>query len=190
MTPFDPFDLAAVRSADEGTLEFNRRLLVQNGEAGCEPVIDELSHRALPIIVAEARRRADAKGLGREQLMRAVEEAATNLQMRLRSAERLDPIGELAKTLAGEAVDARAPEPPEPPRLVSRRPDLRPVEPTPEQLDESMPEEVDEPSEPTPEPADEPPAPPSPRAETDRVNDKLGDELRRNRIKRNDPENS
>lgn len=171
MTPFDPFDLPALGRADDRTLELHRRLLVQNAEAGREPVIDELCQRALPTIVAEARRRADEKGLGREQLMHAVEETAANLQMRLRSAERLDLITELAKTLAGEAVDARAPEPPEPPRLVSRPPDLRAVE--------AATEEVDEQSE-----------PPSPRGYSDAVNDKLSDELRRNRIKRNDPENS
>ncbi|HEX8105792.1 MAG TPA: hypothetical protein VF533_24465 [Solirubrobacteraceae bacterium] len=177
--PFDPFDLGALRRLDEHTLERRRRLLVQNAEDGREPVIDELCRRALPIIVTEARRRAEEKSLGREQLMRAVEEAVTNLQMRLRNPQRLGPIGEVAATLAGEAVDARAPELPEAPRLVSRRPDLRPVERVPDEGEESSPPaagRVDEASE--------------QREDSDPINDKLNDELRGNRIKRNDPENS
>lgn len=161
MNPFDPFDLPALHRLDERALELHRHLLVENAEAGREPVIDVMCERALPVIVEEVTRLAVDKRLAREQTMRAVEETATTLQMRLRCAERLAPVTELAKALAAEAVDARTPKSTKPPRLAPRRPDLRRVESPREQAPAGA-----------------------------ELNEQLGRALRRNQIKRNNPENS
>lgn len=125
MNPFDSRDPAALAHADERSLELLRHELVLNCDDGREPVIDELLRRGAAMISTETWQLGRARGLARAQIIAAGEEAVVKLALRLRAPRRLNAITPLARELAADAIHQRAPGPEQPPRLVSRPPELR-----------------------------------------------------------------
>jgi hypothetical protein len=127
MTAFESFDPGWLARVDERALELARYEFVINCDDRREAVIDEMTHRAVPLIGGETARLGRAQGLSKRQILQASEEAATNLAMRLRRPEPLATVTSLAHQLAAAAIKARLPEPEQPSQLVSREPELREI---------------------------------------------------------------
>jgi hypothetical protein len=124
MNPFESRDPAALARADERSLELLRLELVLSCNDDRESVIDELVRRGTAAISTETSRLGRARGLARQQVISAAEQAAVTLAMRLRIPHPLKTVTLLARELAGEAIQERAPESQPPPRMVSRPPEL------------------------------------------------------------------
>jgi hypothetical protein len=166
MSSFESFDPLSLRRLDDYTLELRRYEFVINMDDRREQVIHEMLGRGIHRISIETGRLGKAAGLSSEQIGSAAEEAGVTLWMRLLTPERLKPLDVLALELSTEAVAARTPKPQAPPTLTDRPPDLRVVHTDPSPAAEADP----------------------PRANPLRsIEQLLAAELRRKRIRPNDP---
>jgi hypothetical protein len=128
MEHFDRHDEQAVRRLDDVALEEVRVQMIANGDGRLDVVIRELVLRAVRVIESVCRTRGDDRGLSREQILKAIDDASVRLMLRLARPDRQPAVPALAAEIAAACVDAQTPAPPTPPRLAPRRPELRVVE--------------------------------------------------------------
>ncbi len=124
----DRLDEAALRRLNDMQLESLRYRLLSEGDVRYEHAAEHLLVRGIAAVERVARELCEMRGVGREQLTKAVVDASLRLQMRLAREEKLPSVESLAGQLATQCVDALGPEPTQPPRLASRPPQLRSIE--------------------------------------------------------------
>jgi hypothetical protein len=128
MEHFDPHDEFALRRLDDLSLEELRMQTAVGRDGNLELVIRELVLRAVRVIESVCRTRGEDRGLTREQILRATDDASVRLLLRLKRADRQGAITAVAAEIAAACVDAQTPAESTPPRLASRRPQLKVAE--------------------------------------------------------------
>lgn len=121
-------DEAALRRFDDLQLESVRYYLLRTGDQRYQHAAEHLLVRGIAAIERIARELCEMRGIGAEQLSKAVVDASVRLQLRLTREEKLPSIKTLAARFASQSVDALAPVPEDRPRLASRPPRLRTIE--------------------------------------------------------------
>lgn len=134
MERFDRHDELALRRLDDLALEEIRVQMVPSRDDNLDFVVRELVLRAVRAIESVCRTRGAARGLSREQVLKAIDDASVRLLLRLQRHDRQPPVTALAAEIAAACVDAQTPAPPAPPRLAPRRPQLRLAD----QLDDAL----------------------------------------------------
>ena len=125
MGTFNQPEIQRLTALDDSQLEAVRIQVLDFDDDRIEQVIRLLVMRALPILEWVARSRGTDRGLGRAEVVAAIEDATARLLIALSRDEHQRPIRAMAAGLAAECVDAQVPRPPQPPRLAPRTPELR-----------------------------------------------------------------
>jgi hypothetical protein len=121
-----PHDDRALRRLDEAELEVLRLRTLRDGDYDrYAQVLNHLVSRALPVVEQVCRRRGAELGLVLADIRLVIEDTWAQLLMRLRREEPLPPVAGIAADIAARTVERQIARPPSPPRLASRRPDLR-----------------------------------------------------------------
>lgn len=128
MSQFDSHEEAALARLDDIGLEVLRLSALRSGDERFEAIHRHLCVRGAATIAEICEQRGTQRGLLRNQIMSAIDEAGAQLPLRLAREEKLPSVRAIATDLAVKAIDARKPKDPKPPKLVPRRPDLRIVE--------------------------------------------------------------
>jgi hypothetical protein len=118
-------DELALRRLDDLALEEVRVQMVASDDSRLDIIIRELVLRAVRTIESVCRTRGDDRGLSREQVLKAIDDASVRLLLRLTRPDRQPAVSAVAAELAATCVDAQAPAATVPPRLAPRRPELR-----------------------------------------------------------------
>lgn len=134
MEHFDRHDETAIRRLDDLGLEELRVQMVADSDGRLDVVIRELVLRAVRVIESVCRTRGTARGLARERVLRAIDDASVRLLLRLKCPDRQPAVTAVAAEIAAASVDAQTPGTHPPPRLAPPRPELRVAE----QLDEAL----------------------------------------------------
>lgn len=127
MENFDPHDELALRRLDDLALEEVRVQMVSDHDSRLDVVIRELVLRALRVIGSVCGARGEDRGLSRQQILKAIEDASGRLLLRLARPDRQPAVTAVAAEIAGECVAAQVPETPAPSRLATPQPTLRVV---------------------------------------------------------------
>ena len=85
-------------------------------------VIRELVLRAVRVIESVCRARGTDRGLSREQILKAIDDASVRVLLRLNRPDRQPAVTAVAAEIAAACVDAQTPAAPAQPRLAPRRP--------------------------------------------------------------------
>ena len=117
-------DELAFRRLDDLALEEVRVQMVADGDGCLELVIRVLVLRAVRAIESVCRTRGADRGLSREQVLKAIDDASVRLLLRLNRPDRQPAVTAVAAEIAAACVDAQTPAAPAPPRLAPRRPQL------------------------------------------------------------------
>ncbi|HEX3853856.1 MAG TPA: hypothetical protein VHW01_22990 [Polyangiaceae bacterium] len=125
MEHFDSHEEPAIRRLDDLALEELRVQMVSDSDARLDVVIRELVLRAVRVIESVSRTRGAARGLAREQILKAIDDASVRLLLRLKRPDRQRAVTAVAAEIAAACVDAQTPETPAAPRLAPPRPELR-----------------------------------------------------------------
>jgi hypothetical protein len=125
MEQFDRHDEPAIRRLDDHPLEELRVQMVADNDGRLDVVIRELVLRAVRVIESVSRTRGNDRGLAREQILKAIDDASVRLLLRLKRPDRQPAVTAVAAEIAAACVDAQTPETPAPPRLAPPRPELR-----------------------------------------------------------------
>jgi len=128
MEHFDRHDEHALRRLDDWALEEVRVQMVADGDGRLDVVIRELVLRAVRVTESVCRTRGTNRGLSREQVLHAIDDASVRLLLRLKRPDRQPAVSAVAAEIAAGCVDAQTPAAPAPPRLAPRRPQLRVAE--------------------------------------------------------------
>ena len=115
----------ALRRLDDLALEAVRVQMVGYGDGRLDLVIRELVMRAVRVIESVCRTRGNERGLSRDQILKSVDDASVRLLLRLKRPDHQAPVTAVAAEIAAACVHAQQPAAPAPPRLASRRPELR-----------------------------------------------------------------
>lgn len=121
-------DELALRRLDDLALEEVRVEMIADDDSRLDLVIRELVLRAVRTIESVCRTRGADRGLAREQVVKAIDDASVRLLMRLMRPDRQPAVTAVAAEIAADCVDAQTPQEPTPPRLAPRRPQLRVAE--------------------------------------------------------------
>ncbi len=125
MAHFDTNDEHAFRRLEDAQLETFRADMITNGDARLELVIRVLILRAVPVIERVCRKRGRGRGLTDTQIRKAIDDASVRTLLRLKRPDRQPAVTAIAAEIATACVDAQEPQSATPPRLASRRPELR-----------------------------------------------------------------
>lgn len=128
MEPFDRPEEHAFRRLDDIELEAVRVQMIADGDSRLDLVIRELVLRAVRVIESVCRTRGTDRGLSRDQILKSIDDASVRLLLRLKRPDRQPPVTAVAAEIAAACVSTHEPAPPVPPRLASRRPELRVAE--------------------------------------------------------------
>lgn len=134
MYNFDRNHERALHRLDDLALEEIRVSMLADGDERVDVIIRELALRAVAAIESVCRTRGSHRGLPAAQIERSIDDATARLLLRLGRPERQPPVTALAAQLAAACVEAQTPAPPTPPRLASRRPELRLADPVEDAL--------------------------------------------------------
>jgi hypothetical protein len=128
MEHFDRHDEHAFRRLYDLALEEVRVQMLTEGDGRLDVVIRELVLRAVRVIESVCRTRGTDRGLSREQILKAIDDASVRLLLRLKRYDRQPAVTAVAAEIAAACIDAQTPAAPAPPRLAPRRPQLRVAE--------------------------------------------------------------
>jgi hypothetical protein len=128
MPNFDRNDERALRQLDDDQLETLRGEMLAARDPRMESVVRVLAFRAVPVIESVSRKRGEERGLSRQQMLRVIDDASYRLMLRLRRPDRQPAVSSIAAEIATACADAQVPQPESPPKLASRRPELRVAE--------------------------------------------------------------
>src|SRR4051794_20135160 len=118
-------DDLALRRLDDLALEEVRVQMVADSDSRLDLVIRELVLRAVRTIESVCRTRGDDRGLSREQVLKAIDDASVRVLLRLERPDRQPAVSAVAAEIAADCVSAQEPAAPAPPRLAPRRAQLR-----------------------------------------------------------------
>ena len=125
MARFDSHDEQAFRHLDDAELEIVRVEMIADRDERLELVIRALILRAVPVIERVCRRRGSDRGLTATQIQKAIEDASARVLLRLARPDHQPAVSAVAVEIATACVEAQEARSPAPPRLASRRPELR-----------------------------------------------------------------
>lgn len=128
MEHFDRHNEHGFRRLDDVELEAVRVQMIADGDSRLEVVIRELVLRAVRVIESVCRTRGTDRGLSRDQILKSIDDASVRLLLRLKRPDRQPPVTAVAAEIAAACVSAQQPASLVPPRLASRRPELRVAE--------------------------------------------------------------
>lgn len=115
---------AALHAHDNTALEAVRFELARDGDHRIGQVVRVLAIRAASTVVLTCRELGARRGIGADGIARAIADAQTRVQIRLRRPEHLPAIDRLASGIARACVEAQPVAAPIPPKLAPRAPEL------------------------------------------------------------------
>jgi hypothetical protein len=136
MDNFDRDHEQVFHRLDDFELEAVRAEMVASRDERLEQVVRVLVLRAVVVIENVCRTRGKARGLSRDQILRAIDDASARMLLRLERSDPQPTITAVAAEIAATCVDACEPEPAIGPRLAPRRPELRVVDKVADALDD------------------------------------------------------
>ena len=128
MEHFERHDEDGVGRLDDLALEQIRVQMVADNDSRLDAVIRELVLRAVRVVESVCRTRGEDRGLSREQILKAIDDASVRLMLRLTRSDRQPPVTAMAAEIAAACTNAQTPQTLAPPRLAPRRPQLRVAE--------------------------------------------------------------
>jgi hypothetical protein len=123
-SPDDRLDEAALRAHDDTALEAVRFELARDGDHRLGQVARVLAIRATSTVVLTCRELGTHRGVGADGIARAITDAQTRVQIRLRRPEHLPAIDRLASGIARACVEAQPVAASVLPKLAPRAPEL------------------------------------------------------------------
>jgi hypothetical protein len=127
-TDDDRLDDVALRAHGDDALELIRFELARDDDHRLGQVIRVLMIRATPIIALTCREVGQRRGVERRDISRAIADAISRVQVRLRRPEQLHTIERIAIGVARACIEAQPVAPATAPKLAPRTPNLRVVD--------------------------------------------------------------